>query len=222
VPGTASKVRNVAEVDRQALLTMLTTEHFTLQGSRATTVSESASRAALYMGSVSSTLIALGFLAQVSSIGDAFDVFALTALPTLFALGVFTFVRTVESSVEDVLYGRAINRIRAYYLQLAGDESRWFVMGGHDDALGVLANMGLRPSRWQLYFTVSMMVATVNSVVGGSVVALLLGRLADLPLGVAAAAGAVAFAVSVALHRHWDRVLHMRSGGYDEALFPSP
>ena len=53
----------MAEPDRQALLTMLTTEHFTLQGSRATTVSESSSRAALYMGSVSSTLIALGFLA---------------------------------------------------------------------------------------------------------------------------------------------------------------
>jgi hypothetical protein len=212
----------VAEVDRQALLTMLTTEHFTLQGSRSTTVSESSSRAALYMGSVSSTLIALGFIAQVSEIGDAFDVFALVALPTLFALGVFTFVRTVESSVEDVLYGRAINRIRAYYLQLAGDESRWFVMGGHDDALGVLANMGIQPSRWQLNFTVSMMVATVNSVVGGSVVALLLGRLADAPLGVATAAGAVAFAASLVMHRRWDRILHRRSGGYDEVLFPSP
>jgi hypothetical protein len=158
----------MAEPDRQALLTMLTTEHFTLQGSRATTVSESSSRAALYMGSVSSTLIALGFLAQVSQLGDAFDVFALVVLPTLFALGVFTFVRTVESSVEDVLYGRAINRIRAYYLEMAGPEARWFVMKGHDDALGVLANMGLRPSRWQLYFTVSTMVATVNSVIGGS------------------------------------------------------
>jgi hypothetical protein len=212
----------MAEVDRQALLTMLTTEHFTLQGSRATTVSESSSRAALYMGSVSSTLIALGFIAQVSEIGDAFDLFALVVLPTLFALGVFTFVRTVESSVEDVLYGRAINRIRSYYLQLAGDESRWFVMGGHDDARGVLANMGLRPSRWQLYFTVSTMVATVNSVVGGGVVALLLGRLADVPLGVAAAAGGVAFAVSVTVHRRWDRRLHQLSGGYDEALFPSP
>jgi hypothetical protein len=222
VASAGVEARGVAEVDRQALLTMLTTEHFTLQGSRSTTVSESSSRAALYMGSVSSTLIALGFIAQVSNIGDAFDVFALVALPTLFALGVFTFVRTVESSVEDVLYGRAINRIRAYYLQLAGDESRWFVMGGHDDALGVLANMGLQPSRWQLNFTVSMMVATVNSVVGGSVVALALGRLADVPLGVAAGAGAVTLVVSLALHRRWDRIIHMRGGGYEESLFPTP
>ena len=201
---------------------MLTTEHFTLQGSRATTVSESSSRAALYMGSVSSTLIALGFLAQVSTLGDAFDVFALVVLPTLFALGVFTFVRTVESSVEDVLYGRAINRIRAYYIELAGPEARWFVMQGHDDALGVLANMGLRPSRWQLYFTVSTMVATVNSVVGGSAVAILVGRLLNGSLGIAAAAGVIVAVVSLAVHRRWDRILHRRSGGYEEVLFPSP
>jgi hypothetical protein len=212
----------MAEPDRQALLTMLTTEHFTLQGSRATTVSESSSRAALYMGSVSSTLIALGFLAQVSQLGDAFDVFALVVLPTLFALGVFTFVRTVESSVEDVLYGRAINRIRAYYLEMAGPEARWFVMKGHDDALGVLANMGLRPSRWQLYFTVSTMVATVNSVIGGSAVAIFAGRVLDLSLGVAVVAGVLAAAGSFAAFRRWDRILHRRSGGYDEVLFPSP
>jgi hypothetical protein len=213
----------MAEPDRQALLTMLTTEHFTLQGSRATTVSESSSRAALYMGSVSSTLIALGFLGQISDIGDAFDVFAMVVLPTLFALGAFTFVRTVESSVEDVLYGRAINRIRAYYLQLAGSESRWFVMQGHDDPRGVLANMGIaRPSRWQLYFTVSTMVATVNSVVGGSAVAIFVGRLLDAPLGVAAAVGGVAAVISFAVHWRWDRILHQRQGGVVESLFPTP
>jgi hypothetical protein len=212
----------MAEPDRQALLTMLTTEHFTLQGSRSTTVSETSSRASLYMGAVSSTLIALGFIAQVSEVGDAFDVFALTVLPTLFALGVFTFVRTVESSVEDILYGRAINRIRAYYLEQAGPEARWFVLGGNDDALGVLANMGIRPSRWQLYFTVSNMIATVNSVVGGSAVAVALGRLLDAPLGVAAAAGAAVAIVSFALHARWDRLLHERSAGHHEVLFPSP
>jgi hypothetical protein len=210
----------MADVDRQALLTMLTTEHFGLQGSRASTVGESASRAALYMGSVSSTLIALGFIAQVSE--EAFDLFALAVLPTLFALGVFTFVRTVESSVEDVLYGRAINRIRAYYLEQAGTEARWFMMSGHDDARGVLANMGLRPSRYQLLFTASMMVATVNSVVGGAAVALLVAIAADPTIGVSAAAGGVVAVAAFALHRRWDRLLHQRGAEQAEAMFPSP
>jgi hypothetical protein len=65
--------RHVADaLNSEQLLTALTTEHFTLQGARSQTVSESSSRAALYIGSVSSTLIALGFIGQLSNVGDAF------------------------------------------------------------------------------------------------------------------------------------------------------
>ena len=156
------------EPNRQELLTALTTEHFTLQGARSQTVSESASRATLYVSAVSSTLVALGFIGQISELGDVFDVFALTALPTLYVLGLFTFVRLVENTAEDILYGRAINRIRHYYLELAGDQARLFMLSGHDDAKGVLRNMGLSPTPLQTFFTASMMVAVINSVVGGS------------------------------------------------------
>jgi hypothetical protein len=107
-----------AEPDPQQLLTALTTEHFTLQGARSQTVSESASRASLYLFSVSSTLVALGFIGQISEVGDTFKVFALTVLPTLYLLGLFTFVRLVQSVAEDFQYGRAINRIRHHYLEL--------------------------------------------------------------------------------------------------------
>ena len=44
------------------LLAALTTEHFTLQGARSQTASESASRASLYILSVSSALVAMGFI----------------------------------------------------------------------------------------------------------------------------------------------------------------
>lgn len=50
--------------DRQELLTALTTEHFTLQGARAQAANEISSRASLFIFSVSSTLVALGFLGQ--------------------------------------------------------------------------------------------------------------------------------------------------------------
>jgi hypothetical protein len=174
------------DFSRQELLTALTTEHFTLQGARSQTVGESAARSSLYLGSVSSALIALGFVSEVSEGGDAFQLFALAALPTLYFLGLFTFVRLVESSVEDLLYGRAINRIRHYYLELAGSERRYFMMGGSDDVPGVLSNMGLgRGPRWQLFATTASMVSVVNSVVGGSCVAILFGVTLDLPLAVA-------------------------------------
>ena len=125
------------EIDRQALLTTLTTEHFTLQGARGATVAESSARAAMYLGSLSAALVSLGFVAQISATGDTFRVFALVVLPTLFALGILTFVRLVENAVEDLYYGRAINRIRSYYREQARAEARWFMLGGHDDVLGV-------------------------------------------------------------------------------------
>lgn len=210
--------------DAQALLTALTTEHFTLQGARSQTVGESAARSSMYMFSVSSTLVALGFVSQVSQGGEVFQLFALTVLPTLFLLGVFTFGRLVQSSIEDVRYGRAINRIRHYYLELADESARlYFLMSGHDDTRGVLVNMALEGgSRWQLFFGTAHAVSVVNSVVGAGAIAILLGVTVDLPLAVAAAAGVVFLAGSVAAHLRYDRNQHERAAGRVEAAFPSP
>jgi hypothetical protein len=208
--------------DRQQLLTALTTEHFGLAGARAQATGESSARAALYISAVSSTLVALGFIGQVTEVGDAFDVFALTALPTLYILGLFTFVRTVENGVEDLMLGRAINRIRNYYLEVAGEEARYFMLSGHDDALGVMRNMGVSLERRQQYFTTGSMIAVINSVVGGAAVAIAIGTFTGAPLGVSAGAGGVVAIISlVQLLRREDRMYH-EMGGFTEVLFPSP
>ena len=55
---------------------ILTTEQFTLQGARANTVSETNGRIAIFLAMVSSTLIALAFVGQMSSLSLAFQVFA--------------------------------------------------------------------------------------------------------------------------------------------------
>lgn len=93
------------EADPGPLLTALTTEHFTLQGARSQTMSESSARASVYLFSVSSALVALGFVVQISEVGDVFNVFALAVLPTLYLLGSVTFVRMVECGAEDFRYG---------------------------------------------------------------------------------------------------------------------
>ncbi len=207
--------------DRGELLTALTTEHFTLQGARSQTMSESSSRAALYIGAVSSTLVALGFIGQISPGGDTFNTFALTVLPTLYLLGVFTFVRLVECGAEDFRYGLAINRIRGYYKELAGDRANLFLLSGHDDGLGVFANVAVPAEGRTQYFTFGSVVAVINSVVGGSAVAIALGASVDASLGVAACAGAVVAIVSiVGLLRFAGRLLDARTGGV-EPLFPS-
>jgi hypothetical protein len=208
--------------DRQQLLTALTTEHFGLAGARAQATGESSARAALYISSVSSTLVALGFIGQITEVGDAFNVFALTALPTLYVLGLFTFIRTIESGVEDLMMGRAINRIRNYYLQIAGEEARYFMLSGHDDAIGVMQNMGVSLERRQQYFTAGAMIAVINSVVGGGAVAIAVGALTSAPLGICAAVGGVVAVISLARLMRIENRMYHEMGGFTEVLFPSP
>jgi hypothetical protein len=206
--------------DRQELLTALTTEHFTLQGARSQTASESASRASLYILSISSTLVALGFIQQGSQTSTTFDVFALTVLPTLYVLGVFTFVRVVECGAEDFRYGVAINRIRNYYKQIAGDQEKLFLLSGHDDGRGVFENAAVPAEGRKQFLTFATVVAVINSVVGGSAVAIALGAIADASLGAAAGVGgAVALVSLAALLRHAARLLAERT--QTESLFPS-
>jgi hypothetical protein len=164
-------------------------------------------------------LVGLGLTAQVSKGGNVFDVFALVALPTLFVLGVFTFIRLVELGIEDFLLGRAINRIRHYYLEHTGETAVYFMLSGNDDAAGVMANMGLRPETRQLYFTAAMAIGVVNAVVGGAAVALAVGLAFDTALGVAVASGAASALIMVTLALRYQ---HKRrdAGTRHASLFP--
>ena len=195
-------------MDDSKLLTALTTEHFTLEGARARTMSESSARASTYMISVSSTLIALGFIIQLSEIGDVFNVFALTVLPSLYVLGAVTYVRLVECGAEDFRYGLAINRIRGHYKEIAGERADLFLLSGHDDPAGVFENMAIAAEGRKPIFAFSSAVAVINAVVGGAAVAVALGVIADASLGIAAVAGGVAALISVVgWIRYADRLL---------------
>jgi hypothetical protein len=78
--------------------TFATTEHFNLQTARAITVSEANGRASIYLSALSSNLIALAFIGQMSQLGAAFYAFALILMPVLAFVGVSTFLRLVQSS----------------------------------------------------------------------------------------------------------------------------
>ena len=86
----------------------------------------------------------------------------------------------------------------------------------------MFANASVPPDGRTQYFTFGSVVAVINSVVGGSAVAIALGAFVDASLGVAAGAGGVVAILSVAaLLRFAERLLDARTGGV-EALFPSP
>src|SRR5690349_15456836 len=85
---------------RPAAVTFVTTEHFTLQGARSSTIAEATGRATMFLGAVSGGLVALGLVAT-AGVSTAFYAFALILLPTLALVGLATFNRVLQSGIED-------------------------------------------------------------------------------------------------------------------------
>ena len=164
-------------------MSALVTEHFVLQSTSSATISESGSRVAIYLSSLSSGLVAIGF---ASSSPRALAALAFTVLPTVFALGWFTVVRLIDTSVANVISQRRMELIRCYYASLAPGAAVYFEP---DDAM--VGNHGVRYGRWSFLFTMASMVILVNSVLGGATCALV-GRLAiQAPIAAATAVGVV-------------------------------
>lgn len=130
------------DADREsAFLAALNNEYFVLQSAASTTVSESGTRASLYVFSLSSTLIALGFVSQSET---AFAPFLSVVLPTLFVLGAFTTVRLVDTGIQNVAHLRAMARIRRYWAELTPQASEFFGTAAVDDAHAALQSLAVR------------------------------------------------------------------------------
>jgi hypothetical protein len=148
-----------------AAATFVTTEHFNLQTARAVTVSEANGRATIYLAALSSNLIALAFIGQMSRLGVAFYAFALILLPVLAFVGVVTFLRLVQSSIEDIAYAHRIGLLRSFYLGVAPELEPYLVVVRKTRSAAPSDGERLAPSAWQLTLTAAGMVAVVNSVV---------------------------------------------------------
>jgi hypothetical protein len=161
-------------------VTFATTEDFNLQTARAATVSEANGRASIYLAALSSNLIALAFIGQMSRLGAAFYAFALILLPVLAFVGAVTFQRLVQSSIEDIAYAQRIARLRAFYLRLAPELEPYLLAVREPSTEALSHHERLRPSAWQLTLTTAGMVAAVNGPVIGACAGL---AVAALPIG---------------------------------------
>jgi hypothetical protein len=185
--------RTARDGDHEAFMSALVTEHLAQQGISSATINESSSRSSLYLLSLSSSLVALGFATQ--SAERLFVPFAAVVLPTLFLLGCFTVVRLVDTSIENVVALRRVAHIRRYYATLTPQAAEYFPSLG-DDTADAQSMLGVRYDRWSLWFTMASMVGTINAVLGGAVTAVLLEGLLGVPRPVGVASGVV---VAVAL-----------------------
>jgi hypothetical protein len=184
---------------------MATTEHFNLQTARAATISEANGRASIYLAAVSSNLIALAFIGQMSRLGTDFYAFALILLPVLAFVGVVTFQRLVQSSFEDMAYAQRIARLRNFYVALAPELEPYLLVPRGRPGESTLHGRRLGPSAWQLTLTTAGMVAVVNSVVIAASAGLVLAALGAASLAVTVAAGAVVGVVALSVHRSHHR-----------------
>jgi len=211
--------------DVQRTLTILTTEHYNLQSARAATISETSARASLFLGTVSSGLVALGFTAQVLR-GDTLYVFSLVLFPTLFFLGLVTFERVLQASIQDIVCARGINRIRHFYAELDPRAAAYFILSTHDDQAGTMGDMGIRPSGWQSFLTLAGMIAVIDGVIAGVIagllVSLLTARVGGGAVALPLAGGAVALVLAVTAHQRYQNAQWRRALGPLPVLFPSP
>jgi len=177
-----------------AFYNALQTEHFVLESARSITVSESSSRASLYLMTLSSSLIAFGFLAKT----DYATAFLGVVLPVIVLLGVFTYERLVETSLEDVVALASIQRIRRYYASLLPGAGAFFPVPMRPYAPNEMIEIGANRSGrrgWRgVFFTMSSAIAVVNSIVAGSGIAfacVLLGADESFSVSIAAASSVV-------------------------------
>jgi hypothetical protein len=152
---------------QEALLSAMTTEHFVLQTAANATVNESASRASLYVITLSSTLIAMGFAANSPSV---LVPFVATVLPAVFLLGVLTVLRLVDSALEITNFLTGIARIHAYYRTLAPEAATHFAPHfGRWPEADVHATPVFRLGTVVAFLTTNAsMVALINSLVAGA------------------------------------------------------
>jgi hypothetical protein len=194
-----------------ALISALTTEHYTLQSARGSTITEANGRSSLFLSAVSGATVALALVAQLDRMGETFLVFAFTILPALLMLGLMSYARLADLAVHDAYYARAIGRIRRLYFDVAGNDARryWLVSAG-DDKQALMRHAGQRLTRSHLWTHQATAVAAVTAVIAGVLGGLALKPATALTLPVMAIIGVliaalVLVASLVDQERRWRR-----------------
>lgn len=199
-------------------MSFVTTEHFTLQGARAATITESTSRATIFLGAMSAGMVALGLIATATRVGTVFYTFGLILLFTLSFVGFVTFDRVLQCGIEDLRYAQRIERLRSYYFEAAPELTAYLATAPPQRRLVL---QGLHGGYGQVFRTVAGMIGVVTAVLTGSAAGLL-AVLASGHSAVAgfAAGGAVGMAVLAALmsfqYRAWGVTGQQRPFDHEE------
>ena len=201
---------------------LLATEHWSLLATRSTTQSEVLSRITTFLMLVSSSIVGLALIGQVTRFDGRFIAFALVLLGMLVVIGTLTQMRVGTAAIEDLAHVIGMNRLRAGYVELDPAIERYFVTSAHDDDRSVWQTYnhlaGPRAILQPLASSGTFITFVTAGLTGafGALVAVALGAPEPL-VGVVAAACAVAyFGLAVLLGLRLFRHIARRS-----VLFPA-
>jgi hypothetical protein len=209
-------------------LQILATEHWSLLATRALTYTESLGRVNMFLGILSSAVIALALVAQADRFSTTFIAVAIFMLSVVFFVGMATVGRLMMLNRDDYRWVVGMNRLRQAYIEMHPELEPNFITSMHDDQPGALQTLGIDTTGSDKFGSVfhglvtlpgmlSVIVASVAGAIGGLAA---VGFAA--PTAGVLAAGACAFIVALLVLGNWGRRSAGRLGPSLEPRFPSP
>ncbi len=129
-------------LDDPKILQILSTEHWSLLSARSLVYNEAFSRAGMFLTFVSASLVALALAANAMAFSSEFLLLATGLLALDLAMGLATFGRILDVTLDDLRAIHGMNRIRNAYSRIAPPAMPFFVTSIYDDAAGVMATYG--------------------------------------------------------------------------------
>lgn len=203
------------------VLQILMNEHINLQATRAATTAETNGRTNIYIGAVSSALVAIAFIGQVLEMNQSFFIFTLILTASLLYIGIVTFLRVYQSGLEDTNCSRGINRIRHYYREIAPQLKPYFILSDKDDMAGMLRNLAVTDSPWQMLVSAAGLVSVINSILVSLFGAMLVYLLFTPPFWLYIVASFISFIASLVMHTWVQERLWEQNEEHLKVLFPS-
>jgi hypothetical protein len=205
-PPQAGAAGNHPDAAARALrVQMLATEHWSLLATRSLSWNESFARASMFLTLLSGATVALALVAQASSFGEGFGLFALLILPVVLFIGLTTYVRLLEINNEDYVWVRGMNRLRGAYVEIDPELATYFLTGTTEDAEGIFRTFGSMPGvqnnldtgLFHGFVTTPTTIAFVDSMLAAVLVAIVAMQV-NMGMGSASGIGILAFFVTFA------------------------
>jgi hypothetical protein len=188
---------------------ILATEHWGLLAVRSQTWSEVIGRITSQLMFTSASLLFLALAGQAMSYSPTFRLLAIVLGLTLLTTGSLTALRVTNASLEDYMFIKGMNRLRAAYLEIDPSLAPYFISGTTDDEAGIVHTytMGQPRNVTQVLASAAMFITVVNTIVPGGVAAFVVWPLGGWAAALAAlvVGGANFVAWLLVGKRGWER-----------------